>query len=272
MVRSVPPRFDRVALKARRKNLAVCATTVDTVRDTSATRPARHAEQHVVWPARLSARLLLLGRVCERGGGRAAARAAGEPKGGLRRAAGLPLQQRRGAARGCAAGAAVLHLRAARARRRVGVRCVRPWRPLAVCARVGDSGCGARGARVPNRVRLPLRHREPRAADQAGAPLRRPQSAAQQLPPRSAPCRRKERTLISAAYSLLSISRVRSYGMFTCIHLLTRGEIAWAIWHSLGRRLGPLRGGDALHRLSPDSTQALSLTIRMCSWRSTNGE
>ena len=26
MVRSVPPRFDRVALKARRKNLAVCAT------------------------------------------------------------------------------------------------------------------------------------------------------------------------------------------------------------------------------------------------------
>ncbi|EOD25614.1 Hypothetical protein EMIHUDRAFT_254569 [Emiliania huxleyi CCMP1516] len=30
MVRSVPPRFDRVALKARRKNLAVCATTVDT--------------------------------------------------------------------------------------------------------------------------------------------------------------------------------------------------------------------------------------------------
>jgi len=207
MVRSVPPRFDRVALKARRKNLAVCATTVDTVRDTSATRPARHAEQHVVWPARLSARLLLLGRVCERGGGRAAARAAGEPKGGLRRAAGLPLQQRRGAARGCAAGAAVLHLRAARARRRVGVRCVRPWRPLAVCARVGDSGCGARGARVPNRVRLPLRHREPRAADQAGAPLRRPQSAAQHLPPRSAPCRRKERTLISAACRVLCARR-----------------------------------------------------------------
>ena len=210
MVRSVPPRFDRVALKARRKNLAVCATTVDTVRDTSATRPARHAEQHVVWPARLSARLLLLGRVCERGGGRAAARARrASPKAGSgASAAGLPLQQRRGAARGCAAGAAVLHLRAARARRRVGVRCVRPWRPLAVCARVGDSGCGARGEpELPNRVRLPLRHREPRAADQAGAPLRRPQSAAQHLPPRSAPCRRKERTLISAACRVLCARR-----------------------------------------------------------------
>ena len=31
MVRSVPPRFDRVALKARRKNLAVCATLLRVV-------------------------------------------------------------------------------------------------------------------------------------------------------------------------------------------------------------------------------------------------